>query len=143
MVNINVSKFIHRPVADVFAFVTNFENLPKWETDFLEVNLINVSNGIGTTYLCQLHLLGRMVMSKFVITDYERNRKIAFAGEPTGRVTPQGIYFFETVEDGTKVTSQPRPDFHGFYRMLETMMVDSLINQNIDHLNNLKRLLER
>lgn len=41
MINVEVSTIIHRPVAEVFAFATNFENNPKWETNFQEVQRSN------------------------------------------------------------------------------------------------------
>jgi len=142
MVNVNVSKVINRPVADVFSFVANFENHPKWETDFLEVKQISAANGVGTTYQCRLQSPGQTVTSKFVITEYELNKKIAFVGEPAGLAIPKGSYLFEATEGGTKVTSQPRPEFRGFFRLLEPMMVGYIRKNNVDHLNNLKRLLE-
>jgi len=142
MVNVNVSTVIQRPVADVFAFVANFENHPRWETDFLEVKPINAASGVGTTYQCLLKFPGRTAASKFVITEYEPNHKIAFVGEPAGPAIPKGSYLFEATEDGTKVTSQPRPEFRGFFRLLEPMMVGYIRKNNVEHLNNLKRLLE-
>ena len=142
MVNVNVSKVIHRPVADVFSFVANFENHPRWETDFLEVNPIDAMSGVGTTYQCVLKFPGRTAASKFVITEYEPNHKIAFVGEPAGPAIPKGSYLFEATKDGTKVTSQPRPEFRGFFRLLEPMMVGYIRKNNVEHLNNLKRLLE-
>jgi hypothetical protein len=144
MVNVNVSTVINRPVADVFAFVANFENHPKWETDFQEVKqLMATPNGVGTTYQCLLKFPGQMAASKFVITEYELNHKIAFVGEPAGLATPKGGYLFDVTDGGTKITSQPRPEFRGFFRLLEPMMVGYIRKNNIDHLNNLKRLLER
>jgi uncharacterized membrane protein len=143
MVNVNVSKVINRPVADVFSFVANFENHPKWETDFLEVKqILTTPNGIGTTYQCRLQFPGQTVSSKFVITEYELNHKIAFLGEPAGPATPRGSYLFEATEGGTKITSQPRPEFRGFFRLLEPMLVGYIRKNNVDHLNNLKRLLK-
>ena len=143
MVDINVSKVINRSVADVFAYVANFENHPRWETDFLEVKRIRAEpGGMGTTYQCMLKFPGQTVASKFRITDYDLNHKIAFVGEPAGPATPKGSYLFEATEGGTKISSQPRPEFRGFFRLLEPLMVGYIRKNNVDHLNNLKRLLE-
>ena len=143
MVNVNVSTVINRPVAEVFAFVANFENHPKWETDFQDVKkLSSMTSGVGTTYQCLLKFPGQTAASKFVITEYELNHKIAYVGEPAGPATPKGSFEFEAVEGGTKVTSLPRPEFRGFFRLLEPMMTGYIRNNNVAHLNNLKRLLE-
>lgn len=143
MVNVNVSTVINRPAADVFAFVANFENHPKWETDFQEVKqLTSTSGGIGTTYQCLLKFPGQTATSKFEITEYVLNHKIAYVGEPAGPATPKGSFLFEPVEGGTKITSLPSPEFRGFFRLLEPMMADYIRKNNVAHLSNLKRLLE-
>jgi uncharacterized membrane protein len=143
MINVEVSTVINRSVEDVFAFTANFENLPKWESDIQEVKPISVKpNGVGTTYQCLLKFPGQTVSCKFVITEYEPNRMIAFVGEPAGPVTPKGSYSFETTQEGTKITVRPRPEFRGFFRLLEPLMAGYIRKQNVTHLSNLKQLLE-
>jgi uncharacterized membrane protein len=59
MIDVEVSKVINRPVSDVFAFVANFENYPKWEMNFKNVKLLtSTPTGVGTTYRCELKLPG-------------------------------------------------------------------------------------
>ena len=143
MINVEVSTAINRPVEDVFAFVANFENHPRWEKNFKNVKLLtSTPNGVGTTYQCELKLPGQSVTSKFEITEYEVNKKIAFAGEAAGPATPKGSFLFEPVVGGTKLTLLPRPEFRGFFRLLEPMMAGYVRKQNEEHLSNLKRLLE-
>ena len=143
MINVEVSTIINRPVADVFAYVSNFENHPKWETDFQQVKLLtSTPSGVGTTYQCTLKLPGQTATSKFEITEYAANQKIAYVGEPTGPVVPKGSFLFEPVSSGTKITSLPRPEIRGFFRLLEPMMAGYIRKNNISHLSNLKQLLE-
>jgi uncharacterized membrane protein len=143
MINVNVHAVINRPVEDVFAFVANFENHPKWELNFQKVKLLTSTPiGVGTTYQCELKLPGQSAASKFEITDYEANKKIAFVGEAAGPATPKGSFLFEPVAGGTKLTLLPRPEFRGFFKLLEPMMAGYIRKQNEEHLGNLKRLLE-
>ncbi len=143
MINVEVSTIIHRPMEEVFAFVANFENHPKWETNFLEVKqLTSMPGGIGSTYKCLLKFPGQTATSKFEITEYAVNQKIAFEGEPAGPAKPKGGFLFESVPGGTKVTSLPRPEFRGLFRLLEPMMAGYIQKNNVAHLSNLKRLLE-
>jgi uncharacterized membrane protein len=143
MINVQVSTVINRPVPDVFAFVANFENHPKWETDFLEVKqLTSTPGGVGTTYQCVLKFPGQTVTSKFEITEYIVNQKIAFRGDPAGPALPKGSFLFESVAGGTKVTSHPQPEFRGLFRLLEPLMAGYIQKNNVAHLSNLKRLLE-
>ena len=143
MINVQVSTVINRPATEVFAFVANFENHPKWETDFQEVKrLKSTPDGVGTTYECLLKFPGQTATSKFEITDYVLNQKIAYEGEVAGPAKPKGSFLFESVNGGTKITSLPRPEFRGLFRLLEPMIAGYIRNNNVAHLNNLKRLLE-
>jgi uncharacterized membrane protein len=143
MMNVEASMVINRPVAEVFDFVANFENHPKWENNFQKVKLLNSTpTGVGTTYQCELKLPGQSATSKFEITEYEINKKIAFEGEPAGPARPKGSFLFESVPGGTKLTLLPRPEFRGFFRLLEPIMAGYVRKQNEEHLSTLKRLLE-
>ena len=143
MLNVEVSTVINRPIAEVFAFVANFENHPQWEKNFQEVKRLTLSpTGVGTTYRCVLKLPGQTATSKFEITEYEANKKIAFEGEAAGPAKPKGSFLFEPVAGGTKITLLPRPEFSGIFKLLEPMMSGYVRKQNEEHLTNLKRLLE-
>jgi uncharacterized membrane protein len=143
MINVEVSTIINRPVADVFAYVANFENHPKWETDFQEVKLLkSMPGGVGTTYQCVLKFPGQTATSTFEITEYAANQKIAYVGLPAGPAIPKGSFLFEAAGNGTKITSLPRPEFRGFFKFLEPMMAGYIRKHNETHLSNLKRALE-
>jgi len=143
MINVEVSTVINCPVADVFAFVANFENHPKWEMNFQKVKLLtSTPTGVGTTYQCDLKLPGQSATSKFEITQYEANKNIAFEGEAAGPAKPNGSFLFESVAGGTKITLLPRPEFRGLFKLLEPMMAGYIRKQNEEHLINLKKLLE-
>jgi len=143
MIKVEESIVINRPVSDVFLFVSNFENLPQWESNFQKVKLLSATpTDVGTTYQCQLKLPGQTASSKFEITEFEVNKKIAFEAEPAGPAKPNGSFRFETVPGGTKVTLLPRPEFRGFFKLLEPMMAGYVRKQNQAHLSTLKRILE-
>src|SRR4030095_12987274 len=141
MIKVEGSIVINRPIAEVFAFVANFENHPKWESNFQKVKLLTSRpSGVGTTYQCDLKLPGQTATSKFEITEYEANKKIAFGGEAAGPAKPDGSFLFEAVPGGTKITLLPRPEFRGFFKLLEPMMAGYIRKQNQDHLSKLKRI---
>jgi uncharacterized membrane protein len=143
MIDVQVSTTINRSVEDVFTFVSNFENHPKWETDFQEVKrATSAPIGVGTIYNCLLKFPGQTASSKFEITEYVVNQKIAYEGEPAGPAKPKGSFLFESVAGGTKVTSHPQPVFRGFFKLLEPMMAGYIRKNNVAHLSTLKRLLE-
>jgi len=143
MINVQANAIINRPVEEVFAFVANFENHPKWEMNFQKVKLLPVApTGVGTTYQCDLKLPGQSASSKFEITEYVPNQKIAFEGEAAGPAKPNSSFLFESVPGSTKITLVPQPEFRGFFKLLEPMMAGYIRKQNEEHVGNLKRLLE-
>lgn len=143
MINVEESIVINRPIEEVFAFVANFENHPKWESNFQKVKLLaSIPTGVGTTYQCELKLPGQTAMSKFEITEYEVNKKIAFEAEAAGPAKPNGSFLFEAVPGGTKTTLLPRPEFRGIFKLLEPMMAGYVRKQNQEHLIKLKQILE-
>ena len=143
MINVEVSTVINRPVSDVFAFVANFENHPKWAIDFQEVKrLTSTPSGVGTTYNCLLKFPGQIATSKFEITEYVANQKIAYKGEPAGPAKYKGSFLFESVAGGTKITSLPQPEFRGLFKLLEPMMTGYIRKNNVAYLSTLQRILE-
>lgn len=143
MLNIEASTIINRPVADVFAFMSNFENNPKWEKNFVEARRLSADPiGVGTAFQCVLQVPGQRSESRFEITAYEPNRKIGFRADRPAQAKPAGSILFESVGDGTKVTVLPRPEMSGFFRLMEPLMAGYIKKQNETHLNNLKQLLE-
>jgi len=143
MIKVEESTVINRPIAEVFAFVANFENHPKWESNFQKVKLLtSTPTGVGTHYQCDMKFPGQTATSKFEITEYEVNKKIAFEGEPAGPAKPDGSFLFESVPGGTKITLVPQPKFRGVFKLLEPLMAGYIRKQNQEHLSKLKGLLE-
>jgi uncharacterized membrane protein len=143
MINIEVSTVINRPIAEVFAFAANLNNLPQWETDFASAKQVTpMPMDVGTKYECVLKMPGQSVKSMFEIKEYEVNSKVAFEGEVAGPAKPKGSFLFEPLAEGTRITARPRPEFQGIFRLLEPLMAGYVRKQNEEHLRNLKRLLE-
>jgi len=68
------SILIHRPIEEVFNFVADFENMPKW--NYFVVNVAKTSAGpvgVGTTY----HQIRQSDEQDYKITVFEPNRAVA------------------------------------------------------------------
>lgn len=144
MINVEVSLVINRPVADVFAFVVNLENLPRWDTDFQDAKRVaSTPDGVGATYQCLLKYPGgKTATQKVETTEYTENMKITYESEPTKIAKARISIRFKSVADGTKITSLLQPEFYGIFRLLEPMMAGAIRKSHAAHLNNLKPLLE-
>jgi uncharacterized protein YndB with AHSA1/START domain len=77
---------IDRPVGEVFAFLSDFENLPKWSYYGLEVRQLSEDPiGIGTTY----HQVRKTDQQDFRIIEFELDHTVAM------RTLPQSSPSFE------------------------------------------------
>jgi len=144
MINVEARMVINRPVADVFAFVANLENLPRWDTDFQEAKqLASTPDGVGAMYQCLLKYPGgKTATQKVETTEYAVNKKITYESEPTKIAKARISIQFESVSEGTKITSLLQPEFYGLFRFFEPMMARAIRKSHTAHLSNLKPLLE-
>jgi len=140
---IQVSTIIQRPLADVFKFAANFENLPQWETDFKTVERLSTgASTTGSQFRAVLKMPGSSATSTITLTGWVPNQLVAFEGEPVGPMKPVGSFVFEAVPGGTKVTARPTPEPRGLFKLMAPMMAGYIEKLNQVHLANLKRLLE-
>src|SRR5690606_14922848 len=71
--------YIDRPIADVFAFLADLENLPQW--NYYVLNVRKQSDGpvgVGTTY----HQVRKTDEQDLCITEFELNRKLVVKSLP-------------------------------------------------------------
>ena len=64
---------IDRPIAEVFAFLSDLKNIPKWNYYVLKVTKLSIGPvGIGTTY----HQVRKTDEQDLCITEFDPNHKI-------------------------------------------------------------------
>jgi hypothetical protein len=144
MITVQVSGVINRPLTTVFAIIANPENHPQFETDFLEVQrLSDGADGVGSVYRYKQKMLGRVIESRLVMTEYLPEHKITLEGDWMGPLKPQGSYLCEAVDGGTQVTIVVQPELRGLIKVLEPLMVYMVQRREQTLLRNLKGLLER
>ena len=142
MLKLDISIVINRPVEEVFAFLSNPENGPKWGSGSKEVKMITQGPiGVGTRYRTVREALGRRIESETEITEFEPNRKIA-SKSISGPFPMESAVTFERVEGGTRVTGTLFGEPGGFFKLAEPLLVSMLKRQYQADLANLKDLME-
>jgi uncharacterized membrane protein len=143
MIKTKVSVEIHRPVAEVFAFVTQVENFPAWFGEIVAESWQTSPGPIsrGATFLQTHHFLGRRFTSHFTVTAYERDRLFCVSTSQ-GLVPFQGCFSFERIPDGTRLIDQHEINPKGFFGLVGSLLVGQLRQQADTNLATLKRLLE-
>ncbi|HET9754969.1 MAG TPA: SRPBCC family protein [Candidatus Limnocylindrales bacterium] len=139
---IESSIVIKRPVEEVFAFTTNFENQPKWQSRLLEVKKTSEGPiGVGTTWHAVAMFLGQRVEVSTVITEYEANRTYAGKYE-SGPAPAVGRLSYEPVEEGTRMTFHMETQASGFFKLTEPLMTTLMKRTTESDLATLKDLME-
>ena len=123
MVRATTSVEIDRPADDVFEFVAEFTNNPRWQRGMRACRWTSdPPHGVGATYEQEARFLGKDVRNTFRVTDLEPGRRISF--ESTGGTFP--IAVTRTVEplgpDRARFTEDVQGDARGFYRVAEPVL---------------------
>jgi hypothetical protein len=105
---------INRPRSDVFASVADHENDPKWRPGVADIKRASGEGQPGT-------LLAFRTLA--------------------GPVRPEGSYWFEDADGGTRVTFSLNANLSGAQKLMTPMVSKSMRNE-VAALDNLKRVLE-
>jgi uncharacterized protein YndB with AHSA1/START domain len=132
---------IQRPAGEVFAFIADGLNGPKWRPGITDIALLSGS-GVGATYKQGVKGPGgRRVDADYRVSAYEPNRRLAFEAI-AGPVRPTGEYVMEEVADGTRLTFSLRADLSGIKKLLMGGAVQKTMDAEVAATERLKQLLE-
>jgi len=136
------STVIDRPVEEVFAYVTDIEELSTWAGEIVEAR--KTSQGPvdeGTTWTGVIKALGRQMENTHEIGTFEPNRKFGIK-ITSGPVLGEVEYSFESIGDSTKVSVNVEADTGGFFRLADPLVMRMMQRQYETNFANLKDLLE-
>lgn len=129
---------IRRPVAEVFAFVADFENVPRW--NYYVISVQRLSPGpvaTGTRYQQRR----KTDQQQFTVTVYEPNRRVAVQTTPDSRPQLAMDFELEPVEGGTRLHDrwELETGLPGLVERVTRGQVQTAVAQNLEKL---KELLE-
>jgi uncharacterized protein YndB with AHSA1/START domain len=112
---------IHRPAAEVFAFATDWDKYPMWESDVLEMRQLSPGpTGVGTTFRHVARFMGQRLEIEGVVTAYEPGRRICFKTTKASFPFSACQTFHE--EDGaTRATYTFEAELGGLLRLLQPL----------------------
>ncbi len=142
MVKIEHSVVINRPIEEVFAYVTQPENTPKWQSGMLESKQISEGPmGVGTIFTEVRQMMGQKMDQTMEVSAYEPNRKWSFKSIKA-TVPHEAHLTFEAVEGGTRInlTSLGRP--RGLFKLAAPIIGRKLKKEFVADFENLKQFLE-
>jgi carbon monoxide dehydrogenase subunit G len=142
MTTITQSVTVNRPVAEVWRFISNFENTTRWSRGVLEARQTSDGPiGVGSTLQTVVKAFGRRRTGNYLVTEYEPNRAFAFR-VTSGPMTSRARFSVEPAGAGTRLTASGEAEARGLYRLLAPILVRTLQRHSQDDLANVKRILE-
>jgi uncharacterized protein YndB with AHSA1/START domain len=99
-----ISLDIHRSPADVFAFVADFQNMPRWYDAVERVTATtSASTGTGARFRMVRSLPGGSAHNDVEVASYELDKEVAFTS--TSGPTPFRYHYrVEPITHGTRLT---------------------------------------
>lgn len=117
----DVTTLIDRPIEEVFAFLADGENDPKFSPRILEISkTTDAPPGVGTVYASTVKDAGVKTKREFRITEFTPPTRIRWAEVSKNLVTaPEGGYDLEPEGSGTRVTLHNVLEGHGLGKLIE------------------------
>ena len=132
---------IRRPVADVFAFLADFENIPKWNYAIVETKKVSPGPvGVGTTYR-QTRSEPRRNEEGFEVTVFEPASRLDVQGE-IGPFRARMSYLLEPTGSGTRLTNAVDLGSSGLLTLVAPLATSRVKHAVAANLDTLKQLLE-
>jgi len=119
------SVIVGRPIDEVFAFLADGENDPRWRNGVLDIERVE-GEGVGTRYRQGVKgPMGRRIAADYEVTEFAPPRALAFRAT-AGPVRPEGRYELEPVGDGTRVRFALECTPTGFARVMTPMVARTM-----------------
>jgi carbon monoxide dehydrogenase subunit G len=129
---------INRPTAEVFAFLSDLENIPKWNYYVLKViKLTNDPVGIGSVY----HQVRKTDEQDLIIIEFDQNRKIVVKTLPRSSPDFEMALTLQQEGSATLLRDEWRLD-SGLPMAIEWLGSGKVKSAVAENLTKLKELLE-
>ena len=143
MINLDIGTLIDKPVKDVFAFVTNPANMPKWNSAVVSMEQITPGAvGLGTKFKNVGEMMGRRIEGEMQVVAFEPDIKYGFQMN-AGPVQVNVTLSFKTVGTGTKLSLNAQGNPGGLFKLAEPVMQGRVKSMMEENLARLKSVLEK
>jgi uncharacterized protein YndB with AHSA1/START domain len=118
---------IDRPIEEVFAFLADGENDPKFSPRVLEIaKTTDGPTGVGTVYKSTVKDAGVKTQREFKITEFDPPTRIRWTELSKNMISvPEGGYDLAPDGDGTRVTLHNVFEGHGFGKLITPLALRS------------------
>jgi uncharacterized protein YndB with AHSA1/START domain len=132
---------IRRPPREVFRFLADLENIPRWNYAIMETEKTSEGAvGVGATYR-QVRSLPSRSEEAFEITEFAPDRRLAIRGG-LGPLRGTLSYTLDAVDEGTRLTNAADLEGRGVMRIAAPLAAGRIREAVATNLGVLKDLLE-
>jgi uncharacterized protein YndB with AHSA1/START domain len=133
---------IGRPIEEVFGFLSDFENIPRWNYAIVETRKVTDGPvGVGTIYH-QVRSVPSRSEEHFEVTAYNPPRQLEIQGQ-LGPFPSRLAYALDALPEGTRITNAVELELRGPGRLLGRVAVPRVRDAVAANLQKLKELLEQ
>jgi uncharacterized protein YndB with AHSA1/START domain len=133
---------IGRPIEEVFGFLADFENVPRWNYAIVETRKVSQGPvGVGTIYQ-QVRSVPSRSEERFAVTAYDPPGQLELRGQ-LGPFPSRLAYALDATPAGTRVTNTVELELRGPGRLLGRVAVPRVRDAVAANLRELKELLEQ
>lgn len=142
MVRVEVSTTIDRPTDQVFAFVEDEANIPKWDSDLIKST--KTSEGptdVGTTFHLDIKPFMGVTEAEGSVVAYRENELIELLFD-LKKMESHVSHIFRSGGNSTHFTRRVEVEPRGFLKFMQPMMKGMIRKRNNEFLATLKQLIE-
>jgi carbon monoxide dehydrogenase subunit G len=142
MINLDFSTLINRPVKDVFVFISDPNNMSKWNSAVVSIQQVTPGAvGIGTKFKTVGEAIGRRLEGELQVQTYEPESKCSFQLN-AGPMQMNLTLSLKAIDTGTNLTLSVQGNPAGVFKLAEGVMTGQVKSLMEGNLAKLKSVLE-
>ena len=142
MISTEGTDSIARPAAEVFAFIADVRNDPRWHTDVLKARLIEGTTvDKDSTFEIETKPVMGISGGTVTVSEYDPPGRIVFDVR-MGKLEPTTTFTVVPDRAGCRVTRRIDMEPQGLLRVMAPLMGGTMRKRNAAFLANLRRVLE-
>ena len=148
MIQVRASRVIDRPIVDVWAYLSNLDNMPSWDPGLVAVEWRRPLT-VGSVVVLRdssplFRMASRLVpLPRFVVSELEPGRRLGLWASPDrGKSWLHAVYSLDPDDGRTRVTRDFSMHGAGAWKILELALRRRAVTEREGEVANLQRILE-
>lgn len=142
MINLDFSTLIDRPVKDIFTFVSDPNNMSKWNSAVISIQQVTPGVvAVGTKFKTVGEAMGRRLEGELQVQTYEPETKCGFQLN-AGPMQMNLMMSLKAVGTGTKISLNVQGNPAGVFKLAEGVMTGQVKKLMEGNFAKLKSVLE-